>query len=178
MTKDEARKILKNLRSKVGDRISLDRRIASIALEVAASYESVFIYVSMGSEVSTRDIIPRLCESKTVFVPHTDSDKTMHAVRVELPLREPDAIGNTQSNPNVFFDGQAGIIFVPLLGFDSECRRLGYGAGCYDKYFEKYPCGLKVGLAYSEQLSEFETDAFDVPLDMIITPDGIIRRQK
>ena len=29
------------------------------------------------------------------------------------------------------------LIFVPLVGFDNNLNRLGYGGGFYDRYFEK-----------------------------------------
>ena len=29
------------------------------------------------------------------------------------------------------------LIFVPLVGYDNNLNRLGYGGGFYDRYFEK-----------------------------------------
>ena len=46
------------------------------------------------------------------------------------------------------------IIFVPLVAYDTDLNRLGYGGGFYDRYFEKIikiKKILKIGLAYSYQ---------------------------
>ena len=46
------------------------------------------------------------------------------------------------------------ILFVPLVAFDKELNRLGYGGGFYDRYIQKISKikkVVKVGLAYSIQ---------------------------
>jgi 5-formyltetrahydrofolate cyclo-ligase len=66
-----------------------------------------------------------------------------------------------------------GLIIVPLLAFDIMGRRVGYGAGYYDKFL----AGCKentliVGLSHfppEDQWIKFEE--YDVDLDVCITPD-------
>ncbi len=66
------------------------------------------------------------------------------------------------------------VIIVPLLGFDDNKNRLGYGGGYYDRYLEFYE-GLKIGVAFAEQkLESIDTDKNDVQLDIIITDKEII----
>lgn len=63
-------------------------------------------------------------------------------------------------------------MIVPVVGFDWRKNRIGYGKGYYDSVLDTFP-GLKVGLAYTMQrVADFEPEAFDVPLDMIITEQG------
>lgn len=178
MQKSETRNSMLRVRAQIEHRAEKDKRIQDAACALAADYSRVFCYVSMGSEVSTRDIVHVLrLEGKTVYVPYTLPNKTMHAVCVDAdtPL-VPNNRGNILSYADTFFDGQAELIFVPLVAYDDDCHRLGYGAGCYDRYFAAYPSGLKIGLAYAEQKRAFAHEKTDIPLDGILTPDGIIRR--
>lgn len=67
------------------------------------------------------------------------------------------------------------IVFIPLLSFDLNGNRLGYGAGFYDRFLErcKKNC-LKVGLAITPPLDNIDyCEPFDVPLDYCITHLGI-----
>jgi 5-formyltetrahydrofolate cyclo-ligase len=66
-----------------------------------------------------------------------------------------------------------GLVLIPLLAFDESGRRLGYGAGYYDRTLAKLrgegPV-LAVGLAYEAQrLRRVPTDAHDAALDWIVT---------
>jgi len=67
------------------------------------------------------------------------------------------------------------IILMPLLGFDSQGTRLGYGGGYYDRtlaHMNKKP--RLIGLAFAAQeLDSIPRDSHDVPLDAVITEAGI-----
>jgi len=67
------------------------------------------------------------------------------------------------------------LVFVPLLAFDQEGYRVGYGRGFYDKYLPS--CSddcLLVGFSYFEPLEHLhDRDDFDVPLDICITPQNV-----
>ena len=71
------------------------------------------------------------------------------------------------------------LILTPMLGFDEKGRRLGYGAGFYDRTIK----GLReagpltvVGLAFGAQrLSVVPTDRFDMPVDWVVTETGAFR---
>lgn len=69
------------------------------------------------------------------------------------------------------------VLIVPLVGFDAQGNRLGYGGGFYDRTLEglraKRPT-LAVGFAFSAQrLSDLPLEPTDQPLDVIITEDGL-----
>ena len=61
------------------------------------------------------------------------------------------------------------VILVPLLGFDAQGYRLGYGGGYYDRTLETAPRPYTLGIAYSDQLAQFSHAPHDVPLDAIVT---------
>lgn len=68
------------------------------------------------------------------------------------------------------------LVLLPLLAFDPAGRRLGYGAGFYDRTLARLrevgPV-TAVGLAYEAQLmGRVPTERHDAPLDWIITEVG------
>ena len=86
----------------------------------------------------------------------------------EFGMLEPS---NTRSKiPNV--------MLVPILAFDKNKNRLGYGKGFYDHYLNKYLKQFKdiltVGVAFSfQKYHKLPTNHNDVKLDYIITEKGI-----
>ncbi len=70
------------------------------------------------------------------------------------------------------------ILFIPLVAFDKELNRLGYGGGFYDRYIQKISKikkVLKVGLAFSfQKLKTIPINKYDKKLDLIITEKDII----
>ena len=75
-----------------------------------------------------------------------------------------------------YFDPE--VLIIPMVGFDRNGGRLGYGGGFYDRTLEHLRskhATLAIGFAYSEQ--EFENlplDYTDQKLDIIITEREII----
>lgn len=64
------------------------------------------------------------------------------------------------------------MIFVPLLSFDKNGNRVGYGKGFYDRYLKgcRKDC-LKIGFSYFDPVDEIDDRSdFDVPLDLCVTP--------
>ena len=70
------------------------------------------------------------------------------------------------------------IMLVPVLAFDKNKYRLGYGKGFYDRYLQKYLRQFKniltVGVAFSFQRNhKLPINYNDVKLNFIITEKGI-----
>ena len=72
------------------------------------------------------------------------------------------------------------IIIVPLLAFDKDKYRLGYGKGYYDRYLNKYIKQYKkkdtmtVGVAFSFQKhNKLPINKNDVKMDFVLTEKGI-----
>ena len=69
-------------------------------------------------------------------------------------------------------------VLAPLVGFDRDCYRLGYGGGYFDRTLAALaprPCAIGVGF----ELSRLETiypQSFDIPMDLIVTEAGTQRR--
>lgn len=67
------------------------------------------------------------------------------------------------------------LVLVPLLAFDEQGGRLGFGGGYYDRTLEPLKA-LRVGIAYDEQqLAKVPMDHYDQRMDWIVTPTRVIR---
>ncbi len=68
---------------------------------------------------------------------------------------------------------QPDIILVPMVAFDENNNRIGYGGGFYDRYIskiKKLKKILTIGLAYSfQRVKKIPTNKYDIKLDYIIT---------
>ncbi len=67
-------------------------------------------------------------------------------------------------------------LLVPLVGFDEDGYRLGYGAGFYDRtlaVFAQPPLTIGVGFELS-RLTTIHPQEHDVPMDYIVTEKGVV----
>ena len=71
------------------------------------------------------------------------------------------------------------ILLIPLVAYDSNLNRLGYGGGFYDRYIEKIEKikkVIKIGLAFSfQKISSIPINQYDKRLDFIVTEKEILR---
>ena len=62
-------------------------------------------------------------------------------------------------------------VLAPLVGFDRECYRLGYGGGYFDRTLAAFSTRpFAIGVGY--EISRIETifpQSFDIPMDVIVT---------
>jgi 5-formyltetrahydrofolate cyclo-ligase len=69
-------------------------------------------------------------------------------------------------------------VLAPLVGFDRQCYRLGYGGGYFDRTLAALsPRPLAIGVGF--EMSQIETifpQPFDIPMDLIVTEARILRR--
>jgi 5-formyltetrahydrofolate cyclo-ligase len=86
-------------------------------------------------------------------------------MRIEAPLAQAPAV-------------TPALLLVPLLAFDRARRRLGYGAGFYDRTLaslRRTGATLAVGLAFSAQeVERVPAGADDAALDAVVTEDELI----
>jgi len=70
------------------------------------------------------------------------------------------------------------IMLVPLLSFDSQNNRLGYGKGFYDRYLNKFLKNRKkittIGIAFLfQKYNKLPVSKLDIKLDYILTEKGL-----
>ncbi len=65
------------------------------------------------------------------------------------------------------------ILLVPLVAYDNNFNRIGYGGGFYDRYLKKIKKRKKIitiGIAYSfQKIKKIPINKYDIKLDYIIT---------
>jgi 5-formyltetrahydrofolate cyclo-ligase len=78
-----------------------------------------------------------------------------------------------------FADADLNMILVPLICFDKQGDRVGYGKGCYDKFLACRSNLIKVGLSLFAPV-EIINDAqpFDIKLDFCIMPQTVWQKDK
>jgi 5-formyltetrahydrofolate cyclo-ligase len=70
------------------------------------------------------------------------------------------------------------MVLVPLLGFDLQGNRIGYGKGYYDRFLPLLrPKALKIGLSFElgKVAEGIPVEAHDVPLDFVVTEKTVYR---
>jgi 5-formyltetrahydrofolate cyclo-ligase len=82
----------------------------------------------------------------------------------------PEPISEKKVNPN--------ILLVPLVAYDSEFNRLGYGGGFYDRYISDIKTDkriIKIGLGFSfQKIDKLPINHYDQKLDYIVTEINFI----
>jgi 5-formyltetrahydrofolate cyclo-ligase len=97
---------------------------------------------------------------------------THHPIREDTPIVVSDkGIPEPDTRESASLENLE-IIFVPLLLFDKEGHRIGYGGGYYDRLLSTLPQQTrKVGISLSPGVEKFSfVDSHDVALDCIVTP--------
>ena len=65
------------------------------------------------------------------------------------------------------------MLLVPLLAFDKDGHRLGYGGGYYDRTLAARKVRA-IGLAYAgQEVSSLPADRYDQPLNAVLTEFGL-----
>jgi 5,10-methenyltetrahydrofolate synthetase len=69
------------------------------------------------------------------------------------------------------------VILLPLVGFDDQGYRLGYGGGYFDRTLAILnPRPLTIGVGFElARVSSLRPEAHDIPLDVVVTETGIRR---
>ena len=73
---------------------------------------------------------------------------------------------------------QPDIVIAPVVGYDRGCYRLGVGGGYFDRTLAALsPKPLAIGIGFSQQqIRTIKPQPHDIPMDAVITEDGVIRR--
>ena len=137
----------------------------------------IFISISKYNELDTSSIINKLkSEQKIIIVPKISNNELVHIAindETEFGLNE---YGIKEPNDgNHFVIENLDIIFIPLLAFDIEGHRVGYGKGYYDRFLKlTNNSTLKIGLSFFNPINKIlDIDDNDVKLDYCVTPKQV-----
>jgi 5-formyltetrahydrofolate cyclo-ligase len=150
-------------------------------LPLLSPYTTILIYASKPPEVDTGHLIETLISAgKKVVVPIIEKESRglrlsylqNPACLVRSTFQVPEPIGNEiPASPKA-----VEVAIIPLIAFDAEGSRLGYGAGYYDRFLKRHHHILKIGVAYSlQQQTILPQDVDDVRMDIIVTEKKVYR---
>ena len=189
LNNSQLRKTYKQIR----DNISSDRRDSlsrQIVLNLKALLESDFkraniflCFYPFGSEVDLREFYQELLDAgKEVYFPvssvneHQLIFKKVRNLSDDFHLGAYDIMEPNDSLED--YDGRDAVVITPGLVFDNSGNRIGYGAGYYDRFFQNNFGAIKIGVCFNEQVTTaIVPGAHDVPMDYIVTDNGILRRK-
>jgi 5-formyltetrahydrofolate cyclo-ligase len=112
----------------------------------------------------TNIVIPKIVPEKSELENYVFDEKKL----IENPwgILEPSGENQEKILPN-----QIDLVIIPLLIFDKNGNRVGYGKGFYDRFLQQCkPETLKIGLCLEEPVEMIEdVNEFDVKMDFCIT---------
>lgn len=163
----------KNDQAKKSDLI-LNNLFSLVELEKA---QTVFTYLSFGSEVSTKKLIIKLLKRNiTVCVPKIINKDIQPIIIKDFMNLAENKFGYLEPINDHLIAKRVNLCITPGLAFTKSGKRLGYGGGYYDRFFYSHPEVLKVTLAYKAQVLDIlPTTSQDQQIDFIITEKEAIK---
>jgi 5-formyltetrahydrofolate cyclo-ligase len=143
--------------------------------------ETLGVYLPIGTEVRTEEIIQRALETaKKVALPRIESDKIRFyqlnnrlfqknsLVVGKFGLKEPRKQGTEIREMD--------LLIVPGIAFDYEGSRIGYGRGYFDRYMMDAKVSFSLGLGYRFQLvtNRLPQSQLDKRINGLSTETGIL----
>lgn len=173
----------KNLSKEQLDDLSL--QIANQLLKLEEiwkfTYYHIFLAITEKREVNT-DFILNILSGKDKNIVLSKSDFNTGTMQNFL-LTDNTKIKKNKYNIPEPIDGipiankNIEVVFVPLLAFDLNGNRVGYGKGFYDTFLASCnPQTLKIGLSFFEaETKNIPTYSSDIALDFCVTPKQVYR---
>jgi 5-formyltetrahydrofolate cyclo-ligase len=178
-----ARSKASTIRNAIQETTGAGAALAARGLPVSRNAQNQIIsaFHSFGTEISTFELFDKLvADGWTTALPIVVAKNTPLVFRKWAP-GEPLASGlwDIKIPPDTAPEVQPDVLLVPLLAFDRQGYRLGYGGGFYDRTLEKLRAIKKVtaiGIAYAAQeVDSVLRDAHDQQLDWIMTEQETIK---
>ena len=180
MNKFQLRKKISKIRSKFArKKIKVKSEIIIKLIEQKSPTKRVGLYYPFGDEISTLELMGRLTKKNFIISLPIINNKfemsfyswnpneplTINRFGILEPLKGKKIIPST--------------LIIPMLAFDSNLNRLGYGGGFYDRFIqkiEKRNICIKIGLALScQKINKVPVDKHDKKMDFIITEKRIYK---
>lgn len=181
MKKIELRKKYKTLRNKLttNDVESLSLEIANELLQVPIwhhSFYHIFLTIEEHREINTEyilNILAGMDKDIVVSKSNFENNTLENFLLTDSTLIKKNTYNIPEPVNGIPIENKRiDVVFVPLLAFDKQGNRIGYGKGFYDNFLKT--CNedtLKIGLSFFEA-EEFVEDTRDddIKLDYCVTP--------
>lgn len=133
--------------------------------------KNILLYIPLGIEVDVKPLINSLRKRKdtTVYVPFMQGE-SFKIVKYRLPLHK-KRFGIKEPNNSFFKARKIDLAIVPVVGVDKLNKRIGFGKGMYDRFFDKL--GYKPIMVFTQLIlcksEKILSDNYDIQADYIIT---------
>ncbi len=142
--------------------------------------ENILFYLPLKHEIDVLRLVQRIRRERryNIFVPFMEG-VSFKMVKYRLPLykkrfdiREPK---NSFSK-----EKKIDLAIVPVLGVDGAFRRIGFGKGMYDRFFESLSYRPYIAFVESEFCftKSYLGETYDIQADIYITPYKIINKRE
>jgi 5-formyltetrahydrofolate cyclo-ligase len=141
----------------------------------------IMAYMPIQNEIRTDLLIERsIASGKTILLPRIKDAETMEAVPIQslgsdlikgyMGIMEPDP-SIPAANPQTI-----DLVILPGIAFDRKGYRIGFGGGYYDRFITRLrnDCILLAPAYDFQVLEHIPAEAFDQPVDMVVTEKEII----
>lgn len=132
---------------------------------------NILLYIPMDIEVDVKPLIKSLRKTKKreVYVPFMQGD-SFKIVKYRLPLHK-KRFGIKEPNNSFFKAKKIDLAIVPIVGIDKLGKRIGFGKGMYDRFFDRLNYNpttvfTQLVLCKSEKIL---SDNYDIQANYIIT---------
>lgn len=182
MTKDDLREKYKAKRKELSaaqlDQFSLD--IANQCLDLDMwdkRLYHIFLSIERHQEIDTGHLLHVLQgKDKDVVISKTKRDLQMaHYLLTDSTPIKINNYGIPEPQDGISIEAKnIDVVFIPLLAYDNEGNRVGYGKGYYDVFLSQCKKDvIKVGLSLFPPEEKIEAQKHDQKLDYCVTPTDI-----
>ena len=184
MQKSDARKLYAKKRKEITPEQRLrwdDLILIQFQTLHLSDIDMLFTYAAMPEEVNTDPIVDYLhFRNPALQVAYPVCDFDTYTMQAILSTPDTPFVQNQYGTPEPQIDdaeiippSAIDVVIVPLLCFDKDGYRVGYGKGFYDKFLSHArKDAIKIGLSYYQPIDKIEDRSeFDVPLDYCVTPE-------
>lgn len=133
-------------------------------------FNNILLYLPLDIEVDIQPLINDLRKlKKNIYVPYMQGD-SFKIVKYRLPISR-KKFNIKEPNNSFLRPKKIDLAIVPVVGIDGISKRIGYGKGMYDRFFEKL--GYKPTIVFTQLMlcksKEILSDNYDIKADYIIT---------
>jgi 5-formyltetrahydrofolate cyclo-ligase len=136
--------------------------------------KSILFYLPMNIEVDVQKLMRVYRRKLKIFVPFIEGE-SFKMVQYRLPLKS-NSLNILEPPNSQKVTKRVDMIIVPVVGVDGDYRRVGFGKGMYDRFYEKLKSKpVTVFVQRKRCKTQIKvTDSYDIQADYYITPKELI----
>ncbi len=133
----------------------------------------ILIYWPLGFEANITKLLHGMRKRTQIYLPFMEGE-SFKMVAYRLPM-EKKSFGIFEPKQSFKKNKNIDIAIVPAIGVDGRARRIGFGKGMYDRFFENLPSQPKIIFVQSEVCKTDKNicDDYDISADLLVTPSRV-----